>query len=235
MCWGDLFTPASLALPEFLLQNDPMNDIDHNLLMSEKTMPGSYAIFSQNTIRRILSSSEAMQLFAYAKYGCKTCLEQYTWMTAMQLLDQEDKEYHISLHKQARINTAFFQLLDATSTANRQCQGVTTQNGEEEACSWPSTTAILSMDASRCYQIEHFRVVKAAHNESYNIPFTDWETPTHRLFVHGGDELVTLIRHAKNIGFLFAGPFDSTDPQSLALLDELDEKDGGQANHVHVH
>ena len=220
---GAIFPPDESDIPDFLLaakHNDRKQDNNNNNnidILNEKTMPGSLAVFSQPTIRRVLSSSQAMQVFAMSKYACCSsdgCMDHYNWMAALQLLDHEEGGNRIALHRQARINTAVFQLWSATSDVGGTCHNIP-NNGQDFA-------ATLSSDSSRCYRLEHPQVAKAVHNESDNVPFKDWGIPPERLFLHGGDVLKTHLKHAKKIGFLFARPFDSSDPQSMALLNEIE-------------
>ena len=200
---------ATTSIPEvaslgFIFQEPNLPNWFRSDILNYKTVSGVNAVFSQSIVRKLLSSPDAMTIFGLSKYGCCS-LGNYNWMAAMQVLDQKGGN-NISTQDEAKTQTAMFQLYGGT---DGNCE----TDSEE--------TAILTLDASRCYRIEHPQVVKAVHNESYAASDFDWRIPKDRRSVHGGSELVKSLQHAKKAGFLFARQFDSTNPQSVALLEEI--------------
>ena len=179
--------------------------------LNYKTVSGGNAVFSQPIIRQLLSSSRAMEIFGLSKYGCCR-LDNYNWMAAMQALDKKGTiQNELSAYNEAKTQTATFQLFAGGTDGN--CES--SDDSEK--------TAMLTMDKSRCYRIEHPSVVKAVHTENYTSPEFDWSIPQDRRYVHGGDELVKYLQAAKTAGFLFASQFDSTNPHSVALLDKIEK------------
>lgn len=207
----EMTTLSSSLFPEPNIPNNWFHSNDkNNGYFNYKTVSGSNAVFSQSIVRQLLASSYAMEIFGHSKYGC--CgLDNYNWMAALKALDQNRSRplssSPFNIQQEAKAQTATFQLFGG---ADENCE---TQSGE---------TAMLTMDASRCYQIEHPQVVESVYNESYRHASFDWSIPKDRRSVHGGPDLVKYLQHAKKAGFLFARQFHSADPQSVSLLDQIE-------------
>ena len=98
--------------------------------MSCKTVSGNQAVYSYETVQKLLASPQAMQLFAFAKYGCCGVLEERTWIAAMRLLGIGDEA------------------LDEPGCM-WQVWG-----GNMETCQSSVQNAILTRNASRCFKVE---------------------------------------------------------------------------------
>lgn len=193
-------------LPSWLRCED-----NSDVYLNYKTVSGVNAVFSQSIIRQLLSSSRAMEIFGLSKYGCCR-LDSFNWMAAIQALDKKGiMQNELSVYNEAKKQTATFQLFAGGTDGN--C----------ESSDDSGKTAVLTMDKSRCYRIEHPSVVKAVNNENYTSSEFDWTIPRDRRYVHGGSELVKYLQAAKTAGFLFASQFDSNSPHSVALLDEIEK------------
>jgi hypothetical protein len=211
-------TPATVTLGRIFSDNTVLPDLlvqDNRLLMNHKTASGSYAIFSQSLVQRLLSSPKALQIFALSKYG--TSLESYNWMAALQLLRTTDDNNSIlpgnnNIVNQAKLFTSMFQLWGGT-------------NDREKALRDDADAAVLSVDPTKCYRIEHASVVKAVRGEPTNTTVfspSDWAIPQERLVLHGIGDVWTHIKGAIQVGFLFARQFDSSDKQSVELLEAIE-------------
>ncbi len=80
-------TKATFRISASLIKSLQMNvstDIERS--MSYKTVSGNQGVYSYDTVKRLLSSPTAMQLFAHAKYACCGVLEERTWIAAMFLI-----------------------------------------------------------------------------------------------------------------------------------------------------
>jgi hypothetical protein len=198
---GSIFSSPPSSLPE----------------LNQKTMSGNYAVFSQALVRQLLRSSKALKVFALSKYGCcGTHLDNYNWMAALHSLSTSDSDLDRNeILKEAKINTAMFQLWGGFK-GDTNCEKALRQESTAD-------NAILTVDPSTCYRIEHPLVANAISKQ--NVSFdTDWTIPEKKLSFHGGKELMEHIRFARQSGFLFARQFDSKNPQSMAVLEAIEKE-----------
>jgi hypothetical protein len=206
-------TPATVTLGRIFSDDTISPDIsvqDDRLSMNHKTTSGSYAVFSQFLVQRLLSSPKALQIFALSKYS--TSSDSYNWMTALQLLRATDDNNSIlpsnsDIVNQAKLYTSMFQLWGGTNDCGKALQN-------------DADAAVLSMDPTKCYRIEHASVVRAVHGEPTNT--TVFSIPKERLVLHGSGDLWNHIKSAIQVGFLFARQFDSSDKLSVELLEALE-------------
>ncbi|CAB9499516.1 expressed unknown protein [Seminavis robusta] len=189
----------------------------NRLLLNHKTTKGSYAIFSQDLIRRLLSSPAALQLLASSKYACcSTSFDNYDWMGALELLGVWVNEDSFSIPNQAKQYTSMFQLWGGTDNC-----------GDALRDDLATDSAMLSTNPSHCYRIEHPQVVKVVMGKKFNTTAfveTDYSIPKDQLLVKGEGEVWKHLKSAKKVGFLFARQFDSTHPQSVALLNAIEQE-----------
>lgn len=95
-----------------------------------KSTSGNQSILHFTIVQQLLSNRQVKELFAIAKYGCCCCLEERTWIGAMDILGVLDE---------AKERRSMYQLWGGYST----CRG-SMQN------------AILEMDETICYRNENF-------------------------------------------------------------------------------
>lgn len=98
-------------------------------VMQHKSASGNQAVFSYSTVKRLLESSNVMQVFATAKYGCCCCLEERTWIAALDL---------IGLLEEAKNQTSTWQ----TWGGYNHCRG-------------SMHNAVLSSNTSTCFRLEY--------------------------------------------------------------------------------
>jgi hypothetical protein len=97
--------------------------------MQHKSASGNQAVFSYSTVKRLLENSHVMQVFATAKYGCCCCLEERTWIAALDL---------IGLLEEAKNHTSTWQ----TWGGYNHCRG-------------SMHNAVLSSNTSTCFRLEY--------------------------------------------------------------------------------
>jgi hypothetical protein len=59
--------------------------------MKYKSVSGNQGVYSMSVVKRLLTNSKVKQLFALAKYGCCCCIEERTWIAALDLLGFRDE------------------------------------------------------------------------------------------------------------------------------------------------
>lgn len=98
-------------------------------VMQHKSASGNQAVFSYATVKRLLENSQVMQLFAMAKYGCCCCIEERTWIAALDL---------IGLLQEAKNYTSAWQAW-----------------GGYDRCRGSMHNAVLSSNTSTCFRLEY--------------------------------------------------------------------------------
>jgi hypothetical protein len=101
-----------------------------NKALQHKSVSGNQAVFSMSTVKRILETPRVQNIFALAKYGCCCCIEERTWIAAMDVL---------GLLEEAKERRSMHQVWGGDST---RCRG-TMQN------------AVLDTDETRCFRLEN--------------------------------------------------------------------------------
>jgi hypothetical protein len=102
--------------------------------MSRKSVSGNQAVYSFDTVNKLLASRDAMELFALAKYGCCGVLEERTWIAAMRL---------IGVGEQALENGCVWQVW-----------------GGQATCQSSVNNAILTRNESLCFKVEDGTMVR---------------------------------------------------------------------------
>ncbi|CAJ1956405.1 unnamed protein product [Cylindrotheca closterium] len=97
--------------------------------MRHKSNSGNQAIFGYSAVEKMLQSEKVLQIFAMAKYSCCCCVEERTWIAAMDIIG--------FLHE-ARKQSNMFQLW----------------GGEENNCVGSMNNAVLDLNENRCFRIE---------------------------------------------------------------------------------
>jgi hypothetical protein len=98
--------------------------------LQHKSVSGNQAVFSRSTVQAMLQSPKVQHLFALAKYGCCCCVEERTWIAAMDLLGLLDE---------AKNKRSMYQLW----------------GGDTDRCVGSMHNAVLDMDETRCFRFEH--------------------------------------------------------------------------------
>jgi hypothetical protein len=98
-------------------------------VMQHKSSSGNQAVFSYLTVKRLLKNSHVMQVFATAKYACCCCVEERTWIAALNL---------IGLLEEAKNHTSTWQ----TWGGYNHCRG-------------SMHNAVLSSNTSTCFRLEY--------------------------------------------------------------------------------
>ena len=121
-------TSSKLSVRAGFLFNDTVPDwLDD--VMKHKSNSGDQAMFSHSVVRRMLNNRHVLQLFAMAKYACCCCVEERTWIAAMDLIG------HL---QEAKARTNMYQLW----------------GGERNRCVGSMNNAILDMNDTRCFRDE---------------------------------------------------------------------------------
>jgi hypothetical protein len=124
-------TKGTFRLPQSLVDGvfhmNISNDIQET--MSRKTVSGNQAVYSYETVQKLLASSQAMELFALAKYGCCGVLEERTWIASMRLIGVGDE----ALEEPGCMWQVW---------------------GGADTCQSSVNNAILTRNASQCFKVE---------------------------------------------------------------------------------
>ena len=97
--------------------------------MRYKTASGNQAVYSKSTIQKLLDNPQVAELFARAKYGCCSALEERTWIAALDL---------VGLLDEAKRNHGTWQAW-----------------GGYDSCRGSMHNALLSMNESICLRLEY--------------------------------------------------------------------------------
>ena len=100
-----------------------------NTSMQHKSASGNQAVYRYSTVLRLLENPQVMEMFAMAKYGCCCCIEERTWIAAMDLLGLLDDAKH---------HGSTWQAWGGTST-----------------CGGSMHNAVLTTNVSTCFRLEY--------------------------------------------------------------------------------
>jgi hypothetical protein len=114
-------------------------------VLQHKTNSGNQATFSMTTVKRMLENQQIQNIFALAKYGCCCCIEERTWVAAMDILGLLDE---------AKENRNMFQLW----------------GGDPNRCIGTISNAVLDMNETRCFRNE-----SPGHKDLYVWGNSTWE------------------------------------------------------------
>lgn len=127
-------TKGTFRLSQSLIEQDGKFEMnispEIHTAMSSKTVSGNQAVYSYETLEKLLSSPASLQLFALAKYACCGILEERTWIAAMHLIG---------------LGT------EALNEAGCMWQ---TWGGVSDKCQSSVNNAILTLNASTCFKVE---------------------------------------------------------------------------------
>jgi Core-2/I-Branching enzyme len=173
--------------------------LDH--AMYHKSVSGNQGVYSYSIVKRLLQHPQVKEVFALAKYGCCCCLEERTWIAAMNLLGFLD---------QAKDNYSMFQLwgaptlkaADPSASASAACQG-----------GMKNSVLEINMYPHPCYKSEH--AYEYQQNALGNI--VQDRTP----FLMNATGVWERIVEAKSRGVLFARKFHSDNERSLLMLQRI--------------
>lgn len=99
--------------------------------MHHKSTSGNQAVFRFATVQQLISNRQVKQMFAIAKYGCCCCIEERTWIAAMDIL---------GLLEEAKRSRGMYQLWGGFT----ECRG-------------SMKNAVLEMNQTTCYRSENAR------------------------------------------------------------------------------
>jgi hypothetical protein len=192
---------TTIPLPQWL---------DH--AMHHKSTSGNQGVYSYTLVEELLQSPRIKQLFALAKYGCCCCLEERTWIAAMDIL---------GFLNQAKENYSMFQLwggpattwtgagLDMTPITSRR-----TTRRDTSGCRGGMKNSVLGIDdyPYPCYRSEH----------AYDlVNETDGRSTDKTTFMINGSQIWDRLVLAKIKGTLFARKFHSDSEPSMQLLQRI--------------
>jgi hypothetical protein len=106
------------------LYDKDLPDHIRNLFMF-KSNSGNQGVYSRTVVEKLLTSNTVMELFAWSKYSCCCCTEEYNWMAALEAIGFADD---------AMMSTSMFQVW-----------------GGGKTCEWGMSNAVLSADSSLFY------------------------------------------------------------------------------------
>ena len=124
-----LTTSSKIGIKAGRLFNDTVPDWMDSA-MQHKGNSGNQAMFSYSIIRQMLESPRVLQMFAMAKYACCCCVEERTWIAAMDMIGHLDE---------AKSNTNMFQLW----------------GGKMGRCVATMQNAVLDLNETRCFRDEN--------------------------------------------------------------------------------
>jgi hypothetical protein len=182
--------------------------------MYHKSISGNQGVYSFSLVEKLLHSPRTKQLFAMAKYGCCCCLEERTWIAAMDIL---------GFSRQAKENYSMFQLwggpvttlavagLDvvAATTSRRP-----TRQDSSSDCQGGMKNSVIGIDnyPHPCYRSEH------AYD--YVNETSGGSTDKTSVMMNGTQIWERLVK-AKLKGTLFARKFHSNNIPSMQLLQRI--------------
>jgi len=158
--------------------------------MVYKTNSGNQAVFAYSVVQQMVTSAQVKQLFAIAKYGCCCCLEERTWIAAMFILGYGDEAL-----QQANM----WQLW-----------------GGETDCTSSMSNAVLSTSETICFRLEDATQGSIVLNKTMEH-LRDSLKNSKAVYIRG-NQMMQMLKDAKQRGFMFARKFRSDDAHSLELL-----------------
>jgi hypothetical protein len=125
------------------LYEKELPDYIRNLFMF-KSNSGNQAVYSRTVVEKLLTSDIVMELFAWSKYSCCCCMEEYNWMAALEAIGFADD---------AITFTSMFQAW-----------------GGGKTCEWAMSNAVLTADSSLFYvsfdPFHYDKVLKSPNRQS---------------------------------------------------------------------
>jgi hypothetical protein len=163
--------------------------------MHHKAVSGNQAVYSYRVVEQLVTNPRIKQLFALAKYGCCCCLEERTWIAAMDML---------GLAEQAKAQYSMYQLWGGMQPK---------ENGVMECSKGGMKNAVLEWN----HQFHSKGSIKCFRSEN---AYYKNETTQSSGFMDSTEVWEDLVR-AKERGTLFARKFRSDNPRSMELLNRI--------------
>jgi hypothetical protein len=187
--------------------------------MTKKSISGNQGIFRRNVVQQLVTSPDAMELFALSKYACCCCVEERNWIAALGIISSNRRGDGSGStgQQQGRPSTS----VNYQQEALRQSSTFELWGGEGNACVSSMKNAVLTRNASICYKIDDERLVQVATGSATSPKIADTTTsPTLQHYFYG-NATWSYLKLAKSKGYFFARKFDSSQPQSMDLLNDI--------------
>jgi hypothetical protein len=159
--------------------------------MQFKSTSGNQGIYNYRVVSQLIQNHRIKQMFAMAKYGCCCCLEERTWIAAMDMLE---------LLHQAKENYSMFQVWGRPAIIDQE-----KKRGKRSSskCEGGMKNSVLELNdyPHACYKSEH--------------------TYLNGANMMNASQVMEGLVQAKKRGILFARKFHSDNPNSVHLRDAI--------------
>ena len=212
-------------------------------VMTKKSISGTQGIFSRHVVEKMLASPDVMELFALSKYACCCCVEERNWIAALGIISRSSNagedgigDDDITVHvgapgkKAGTVAGVDFQQEALRQGSMFELWGGEKGEGTGSECGSSMKNAVLTSDKSVCYKIDDHQLIEAAeagkgieheHHHHVAVANSSEPAPQHYFF---GNETWSYLRLAKTMGYFFARKFDSSDAQSMELVQDVQLK-----------